>query len=578
MASDQLSYYHGGPAPELPESLWEWLSGPGMKRPDAEALSALFEPASHLCHFTRSQAPASREYFSWTFRELVEAVEYVVGSFVQAGVKPGDVMAVFLNNSVEWVLLLWVSFRLGVNFATIDPSALGRPEELEYLLESLDPRIIATEDANAANIVDKVNDKHGRPVKARIVCDNGGQKNSYPSGWVSLPQLQPAEPSVSLPSTKSDPGAIAFTIFTSGTTSLPKGCPLTVHNIISEIMGYHSFRGGLWDSTSRTLLNNMCFRPLWYLNALNTWAGGGCTIIPSRVFDVDITLKAITSQCITNMMGVPSLVRSLATSPLLETHRPSTLRLFTCSGDTATAEIIAFAKEKLRVKHLLFHWGMSEGAPLFGWLGDEEVPTTAQGDIPAIGRPLPGTICRICDSSDGKTVVPRGNIGDMQVESASLIKNYLNLEHTKKAFSDEGERRWFSTGDLACMDESGAIYIVGRSKDVIMYKSSGIVPSIVEDHVEKHYNEETQVVGIPDPLCGSKAIVIVKGTHIKDSPEIRDEIEKSIPRTLGREYTMGGVFSLSDLGLSGWPKNSSDKIVKKDIVDEIITKRSVLGV
>lgn len=492
MANSQLSYYCGGPAPATPGSLWEWLSGPGGKKPDTEALSALQQPASHLCHFTKSQAPAGRDYFSWTYRELLDAVDYVAGSFTQAGVQPGDVIAVFMNNRAEWGLLLWVSFRLGVTFTPICPSTLGRPEELTYMLQSLNPRAIVVEDGIAAQAMDQ-NGTGFDLMKLRIICE-GGQQGECPSGWVSLPHLQPAGPSVTLPPTTSNPDAIAYIIFTSGTTSFPKGCPLTVRNVIGEITGYHSFRGGLWDSTVRALLTSMCFRPVCYLAALNSWAGGGCVIIPCPFFDDDTVLRTITSQKITNMMIVPNQVRSLSSSATLGTHRPSTLRLLTCSGDTCTVDVIAYGREQLRVKHLVFHWGMSEGAPLFGWPGDEPVPVSSQGDVPGIGRALPGTAVRICGGTDGKTVVPRGTIGDMQVDSDSLIDNYLSTEHTNSAFvTDEAGRRWFQSGDLAYMDESGVIFIVGRSKDLIKCKSVGIVPSILEDFIEKTYQDEVRL-------------------------------------------------------------------------------------
>lgn len=483
MSSSEISFYSGGPAPAIPDSLWQWLSSTGAERLDAEALAALHQPASHLSNLIRTQTP-SQDYFSWTFRQLIEAAESVAASFVSGGVRPGDVVALFVPNSAEWGVLLWACFRIGAVFAPIDPTALGRAEELEYLIGALDPKVIVVLDETAARAY---NQHCSREIMLQLIC-NGG---TLP-GWLSLSHLIPPM-NITLPPAKSDPDVVAYILFTSGTTSFPKGCPLTVQNISAEITGYHSFYGSRWDPTARFLVTSMCFRPICYLGCLNSWRGGGCVVVPSSYFSDEIALRAIVTQQITNMMLVPSQVRSLSNSPALTTHRPSTLRFVTCSGDTCQADVIAQGKRSLQTKRLVFHWGMSEGAPLFGWLGEEPIPVTGQGNIPGLGRALPGTTIRICESGNDNNIVARGVVGGLEVDSTSLVNRYLSEEHTSKAFlEDEFGRRWFKTGDLAYMDGSGVIFIVGRSKDMIKCKGVGIVPSIVEDCLEKAFLDEVR--------------------------------------------------------------------------------------
>lgn len=339
-SSETSSYLAGGPAPATPSSLWQWLSSAGTERPDAEALAALHQPANHLSNLAKTKA-ASKDHFSWTFRQLIEAAESVAAGFLDAGVRPGDVIALFIPNSAEWGVLLWACFRIGAVFAPIYPTALGRAEELEYLVGAFDPKVIMVNDETAA----RAYDQHcSREIMLQLVCDGG----TLP-GWLSLSHLIPPT-NIALPPAKSNPNAVAYILFTSGTTSFPKGCPLTVQNISAEITGYHAFYGSQWDPTARFLVTSMCFGPICYLGCLNSWRGGGCIVIPSRYFSDDVALRAVVSQQITNMMLVPSQVRSLSSSSTLTTHRPSTLRFVTCSGDTCPADVIEHGQRSLQTK------------------------------------------------------------------------------------------------------------------------------------------------------------------------------------------------------------------------------------
>ena len=335
------------------------------------------------------------------------------------------------------------------------------------------------EDGNAAQAFDRVCTANNKML--RLVCD----VSSLPS-WSSITQFPPGVPPNP---TESNPDDTALIMFTSGTSNFPKGCPLSVRNIITEIQGYHSFHASNWDASCRLLATTLCFRPICYLGCLNSWQAGGCVIIPSNggiSLNADSTLKILSEQKVTHMMLVPYQLRSLIGPSLLDNpdHRPTSLRFVTCSGDSCSASIIAAAKEKLQTPRLILHWGMSEGAPLFGWVGDEPVPVLEKSNIPSIGRALPGTRVRVCEAGTSE-MVSRGIIGELQVDSDSLIDRYISDEHTRGAFFEDGQGRWFRTGDLAVLNDSGVVFVVGRSKDQIMNKGFGIVPSIVEDCLEK---------------------------------------------------------------------------------------------
>lgn len=86
-------------------------------------------------------------------------------------------------------------------------------------------------------------------------------------------------------------------------------------------------------------------------------------------------------------------------------------------------------------------------------------------------------------------------------------------------------------------------------------------------------------MGTPDPSYGAKAVAVIKGARLEtdDLPDFRQKVKQQIIQTLGPEYTLGWVAFFSDLRWSDWPKNSSHKIVKKDIVDAVLERPAVLG-
>ncbi|KAL4885597.1 hypothetical protein BJY04DRAFT_180049 [Aspergillus karnatakaensis] len=654
MPSSTLSSTTGGPPPPTPLNLWSWLTSSSSKIPTAEALIGIHQPATYLSNFlpkpplsppsspSSSQSSESKDHFAWNYHQLTSAAEHVASAFASAGVSPGDVVAVFLNNSLEWCVLLWACFRLGAVFAPVDPTSVGRSDELKYLLFVLTPKVVVLEDESAADRFENLelhnsgsDSDSGSPV-LKLLATTNNNDNPTAKHWAlfsSLTSQNTTQRTLPPPTEAPTPDSTAMIIFTSGTTSFPKGCPLTARNIISEITSYHSFAHSNWSPNSRFLATSRCFRPICYLGCLNSWVAGGTVLMPSqeRFFgDADAILDAVSAERVSHLMVTPAQVRMLAKSAgecfngegdegLKSKNRSWDLKFMTCSGDTCTKDVIEDAERKLGLekRRIAFHWGMSEGAPLFGWTEDNipsagrwEVPATEKGNIPALGRTLPGTSVRIVESRDAaadnstagateiqgeseEVIVLRGQIGELQVHSTSLISRYLSEGHTDKAFiEDPNGIRWFKTGDLAYMDDSGRVFIVGRSKDLIVCKAFNIVPSIVEDCLEKELKEEAQVVGIKDERVGERAIAVLKsgingdgnngddrGGNRSSSGDgcMESRVTECVARVLGPQYTLGGVVSLHDLGLDDWPKNSSQKIVKRDLVNAVEERRDKLG-
>jgi acyl-CoA synthetase (AMP-forming)/AMP-acid ligase II len=408
-------------------------------------------------------------------------VEKLATILYAKGLREGDVVAAFIGNdrAVEWALLLWTSWRIGAVFAPIEPSLLARKTELREVRRLLDPKVVVcTDGADAKSWTETSTGQDGQLIQ--VVCS--GDIDTGSGEWSSLSQLPcPSNSEPSLPLPASNPTQPAMIMFTSGTTSTPKGCRLTFANIHAEITGYHAFAHSRWSAESKFLATSSVFRPICYLGSLNAWTVGGSVIFAASTFDPATTIAVLVQERATHLMMLPTQLRAVTN---IQAQQPSTLQhelLFvTVAGDASDWELLSSARQALKAQRLVPHWGMSEGAPLFAFASVNHASVLENG-VPSVGCPLPGTRAKICpaEGSPSTRPVPRGVQGELHVASPALIHSYLD-NVSSASFYEDAQGRWFCTGDLAVMDQEGMVYVVGRIKDTIKCRGIGIYPPVME--------------------------------------------------------------------------------------------------
>lgn len=476
--------------------------------------------------------------------------------------------------------------RFGATFVPLDPYALRRENEIRALVSGLGPAVVLTRNSSDAEQYDCF----GGLEKLKVCCT--GSLDSLPA-WRGISDLQ-TKSITPAPLPASNPTRTVMLMLTSGTTRLPKGCPVTELGMVAQITQYHQLGGGCWDADTKMLINTMCFRPICYLASLSAWQRGGMVVFVSDLFDAEASLRAIISQRCTHTWMVPAQLSLTAAVSERTGCRATELKLVLVSGDTVTRDTITRAEEALQPRRLLPTFGMSEGAPLFGYR-ENEAPSTRQKDPQEVGPPLPGTRVRICEPGT-TSVVPRGTTGDLHVNSESVIHHYFQNEQPE-VFYDDDQGRWFITGDLASMNESGLVSIVGRTKDLIKCDGIGIVPSVLEDYLSASFDTEVsfspllgqmntqlilrqfKVVGISDPIRGAVPVAVVPKLPQTDAgigADMKRQIKDLVIQLFSSQYALDVVYEFSELGLVQWPRNSSDKIMRSDLVDSVdaMSKRS----
>lgn len=226
-----LAISFGGEAAGIRESFWEWLSKEANVNLDGTALIATHQPSDHLGNLVPNEKQKV-SYLPWTYGQLLVGVE-VMSAFLQNGkVAAGDATYAFLDNetAAEWTLLFWAAARLGPVLVSLEPGTLERAGEVQSLVENLKPAVVVIQGSiNARSF-----DGHDLgPYEIKLSC------GAPVDGYLSLGGLV-CQADVAVAECRSDLDDTALVMCTSGSTSLPKACPVSVRGLIAQKRQYHS--------------------------------------------------------------------------------------------------------------------------------------------------------------------------------------------------------------------------------------------------------------------------------------------------------------------------------------------------
>ena len=251
-----LSILDGPPAVQT-LSLHESLKAVAEKEPDSLAVACLHQDGEHMYAFTGSSATASKasSYLRWTHAQLAHAGHQLAIALLRAGIRPSMRVACFMDLGVEWHMVLRAAVELKCPLACLNPKATTSKVEMNHILKIVKPDIIVVQSARHAQQLEDVAPEAISTAKMRLVVKNddlvAGPKAS--SAWLKLESfLSQSLESVddrhdqaekTLTDLTYDPDDVVLVLTTSGTTALPKGCPLTNSVVMSSSMGFIELGG-----------------------------------------------------------------------------------------------------------------------------------------------------------------------------------------------------------------------------------------------------------------------------------------------------------------------------------------------
>ena len=515
------------------------------------------------------------------YRELQDLVDKATKGFQLLGVKPGVHVGLFLPNTPHYVICFFAILQAGgtvVNYSPLDAEkvlAHKIDDSHTDFLVTLDMVMLYPQMAGMLT--------HTRLKK--IIVGNIAEMSPYPdavnanlqkAGQLSaIPQDAQHQLFATLidndgryqPIPKTDPAdTIAVLQYTGGTTGLPKGAMLTHANLTtacSQIIETTHVDPPILEAGKERLLAVL---PLFHIYALTVdmlfGLRLGAEIVLHTRFDVDAVVKDLSAKKITIFPGVPTMYAAIIEHPQIAEFDLSSLKFCNSGGAPLPAQILQ-KFQTLTSCNLLEGWGMTETSPTGTF-----TPSTGVRKSGSCGLPTPGISFKFESIDERGHYVAIGERGEICVAGANIMKGYWNKpDANKDAFTADG---YFRTGDVGYMDADGFVYIVDRTKDMILSGGYNVYPRNIEEAIYQHRAvAEVSVIGIPDDYRGQAAKAFIK-LKAGQSTLTFDELKDFLRDKLGKHEMPQEIEIRSEL-----PKTPVGKLSKKELYDEEARRRSV---
>lgn len=434
-----------------------------------------------------------------TWREAKEWVDRATGWFLALELPRGAPVVGWLPNSVEWYLVRWACEQAGLFWVPVPTSQGSR--ELMSILERVRPAVLLSpgrfRDRDYAAECDAMCSALSlKPVRLLLVEGSVLNLDGPVSGEGTALRLD----------------EIAHALPTTGTEGIPK---LAIYTLAAACERAHAQKRLLGLETNDMLLvlspGTGPARAAW----LAAPVAGSC-VVGMPIFSIDATLKLIEQERASIVCGTPAQLAMLA--PKLNRTDTSSVRIWYTAGSVLPPTL---AEELESQTHgiVLSTYG---GADFGGWSAADPSDTAFVRHT-TVGKPRGGTELRIVDA-DGLDVA-LGKVGELVGRGPCCVSGYVGIQG-----SESWKAGWFHTGDLAWIDMSGHIVIVGRLKEVIVRGGDKVSPSEVETVLRTHLGiDQVAIVGVPDPVLGERVcacIVPTRSTQAPNLEELRDHLRR----------------------------------------------------
>jgi len=426
-----------------------------------------------------------------TYRELDEQSGRFAAGLREAGLNPGDVVALQLPNLPLFLTAYFGTLKAGMVLLPLNPLLMA--PELEYhLRDSSATMLVGFEGMHAE--AGKACERLGIPL---YLAGTGGgplPDDTRPvSALFSGSALDPPGRDV-VPGSPED---TAVLVYTSGTTGKPKGAELTHFQLYMNCTIVGQLFGA--RDTDVTLAVLPFFHVFGLSSIINvTVRYGSCLSIVPR-FQPAMVLDVIERDRCTVIGGVPTMLHSLAQQDI--TGRDlSALRVAVSGGASLPEDVLRTFEGKYGIE-VLEGYGMSETASTcsFNRPGDRRVLS--------IGKPVWGVTMRVSDAADRPLPPGREHVGEILIRGHNVMKGYLRRP---EATAEAIRGGWLHTGDLGYMDEDGFYYIVDRAKDLVIRGGYNVYPREIEEVLWAHPDIlEAAVIGKPDERLGEEVVAVV---------------------------------------------------------------------
>ncbi len=444
--------------------------------------------------------------FEYTYAEFDKEINRIANVFLTLGVEKGDYVALHLHSSPEFLMCLFGVAKIGAVVVPVNEQYLA--DEARYILDDVKASVAVVEPLFFDTYKQLLNEGMRFP-KGLLVARAGSDSPASDIDFSKMYTLPGAEVShgeqgiydfwsmrcsempvlkKEIPLSSDDPVQI---IYTSGTTSKPKGVVTTHANMVFSGL-YGDWEVSLRGS-DRVLTSMPACHSNFQLAALMPVITAGATIIIVEKFSARRFWKQVRHYRATVIQFVAMMLRTVMLQPVDPEERDHCVREVLYFISVTDAEKEAF-EERFDVK-IMNTYGSTES---IGWVLTD--PPVGKRNWPSVGRAGLGYEVRIADLEDNE--LPHGEVGEIQVKGVrgrTLMLEYLNKpEATAETFTADG---WLKTGDQGYQDDNGWFFFVDRKSNMVKRAGENISTTEIEHILEDHPEiEEAAAIGVPDPI------------------------------------------------------------------------------
>ncbi len=476
----------------------------------------------------------------FTTREIKEKVDKLANFLAYKGVKKGDKVGIMLINSVEFIISILATQKLGA--IPIPMNTFLKAGQIEYILKNSSAKALITQAKFQNELIIPLQNLELNAViwKERKFEPNHIHFNFNEIYNMDLPNKD-AE-NVNLDD-------VAIILYTSGTEGKPKGVMLTYKNLLSNVDNI------IWAMNYNKDDIFLAYLPMFHsfplmVNILTPIFLNARIVILKSVKPFSKVIEIVPQEKISVFIGVPEVYAILNKLNLDEKWAKS-VRSFIVGAAPVYPEIIKTFNKKFNTK-LYEGYGLTECSPAVS------VNTEKYYKIGSAGKPLRDYKVKIVDEKGNE--LPPYQVGEIAVKGDNVMKGYFKDEEKTKKVLRNG---WFYTGDLGYLDEEGFLFIKDRKKDLIISKGLNIYPREIEEVLLKHPAvEEVAVVGKRTENGSEYPVAFVK---IKEGENLTEkELKKFLLKYLSYHKLPRHIYFLEEL-----PKSPTGKVQKK-VLKEII--------
>lgn len=499
-----------------------------------------------------------------TYAQLDEASDRLARGLVRLGVRPGTHVGLYLPNTPHYFIGFFAAQKAGatvVNYSPLDAGAV-----LAHKIEDSRTDLIITLDMPelAAKMRGFLDSTRLQTLVLGQVDDFAGasvapnEADARCVRFIDLLADDSAAVPVVLPPETTVLDSVAVLQYTGGTTGHPKGAMLTHANLTSALAQLRALwvDGGLVAEGQERLLVVL---PLFHIYSMvaNMLLGLsiGAEMTLHQRFDVQTAVDTIERQRITVFFGVPTLFVALATCDTLTREQLASLKFCNSGGAPIAIESYRRFVDKAQCR-LLEGWGMTETCGV-GTL------STGSGVHPvgSCGIPVAGAEVRFIDLQTSEPVA-LGAHGELCIRGPNVMQGYWQRpDATAESFTADGFLR---TGDVGYMTPEGVVYLVDRTKDMMICGGFNVYPRNVEEAIYRHPSvEEAIVIGVPDAYRGQSPKAFLKPKDGAD-PLTIDALRAFLVDHLGK-HEMPSALEIR----SALPKTAVGKLSKKELHAEV---------